>query len=80
MVKKVSKEEKLSILNTRYSGYFRLLTDAEVEKYRRILNEAGCDDEWFEPYAVREKTNDIVSTWDSSRDYSDFLFSRVYEK
>ncbi len=71
------KEEKLDILNKEYSGDFRLLTVDEVEKYTKILNHNN--DEWIEPYAVREETGDIISTCDNAYDSTDFLFSKIYK-
>lgn len=71
----MKKEEKLVILNSQYFGTFRLLTTKEVIKYTKILN--TNENEYLTPYAMREATNDIISSSDSVNDYSDFLFSRI---
>ena len=51
------------------------LTGKELEYYTNLLNKS--DNEWYEPYAIRRETNDLICKYDSAYDFSDRLFVRI---
>lgn len=66
------------MLNEKYSGKFRDLTKAEKDFYEDQLNKN--DNEWFEPYAIREKTHDLVCKYDGAGSFDNELFIRIQSK
>ena len=62
-------------LNVHNGGIFRKLREDEIDYYSSILN--TNDYEFYVPHSIREKTNDIVSIYDSSDTTSDRFFSRI---
>ena len=68
-------EEKVEHLNKNNYGNFRALTESEVKQYSKQVPQN--DREWYEPYAIREETNDLVCRSDSRHNSSDLLFVKI---
>lgn len=71
----MKEKERINELNKKFRGKFRQLTQQEKTKYEKALNKKG--NEWYSPYAIREETNDIVCTHDTTKSFSEFLFINI---
>ena len=70
--------KRVDYLNNNYSGFFRLLNEQEVSKYSLLLNKGiSTENEYYTPYAIREETMEIVTKYDSTTSYNDYLFKKV---
>ena len=65
-------------LNRHYEGVFRELTPHEFYYLVNKLNPLEKQtNEWYEPYAIRESTMDVVSCYDGYGSTSNVLFTHV---
>lgn len=72
------KTATVQYLNQHYTGVFRELTPHEYSYLVNKLNPLEQqNNEWYEPYAIRESTMDVVSRYDGYFKTSDALFTHV---
>ena len=63
-------------LTKNYKGTFRTLTSKEYSKAVNDLNKPETSKtDWYEPYAYRDETKDIISVWDGMGGCSNALFT-----
>lgn len=72
------KNSTVQYLNQHNAGVFRELTPHEYSYLVNKLNPLEQQtNEWYEPYAIRESTMDVVSRYDGFFNTSDALFTHV---
>lgn len=72
------KTTTVQYLNQHNAGVFRELTPKEYSYLVNKLNPLEQQNtEWYEPYAIRESTMDVISHYDGYHNTSDALFTHV---
>ena len=69
--------KNIDYLNENHYGNFEQLHGKELEYYSKLLNKR--DDEWYDPYAIRRETNDLVCIYDNAYKSSNKLFVNIKE-